>query len=82
VFDNLKYPEIAKKEGHQGRVYVSFVVDKKGKVSDVRIINGAHDSLNKEALRVIRSSPDWVPAKMGDINVPVTYTFPVIFKLR
>ena len=82
VFENLKYPEIAKKEGYQGRIYVSFVVDEKGKVSDVRIINGAHDSLNKEALRVIRSSPDWVPAKMGDINVPVTYTFPVIFKLR
>ena len=82
VFENLKYPDIAKKEGYQGRVYVSFVVNEKGEVEDVRIINGAHESLNKEAIRVIKSSPDWVPARIGDINVPVTYTFPVIFQLR
>ena len=82
VFDNLKYPDIAKKEGYQGRVYVSFVVNEKGEVEDVRIINGAHESLNKEAIRVIKSSPDWVPARIGDISVPVTYTFPVIFQLR
>ncbi|MBR5855724.1 MAG: TonB family protein, partial [Bacteroidales bacterium] len=82
VFQNLTYPEIAKKEGLQGTVYVSFVVDKNGKVTNVKVIRGCHESLDKEAVRVISSSPDWVPAKIGNINVPVTYTFSVIFQLR
>lgn len=82
VAQNLNYPEIAKENGVQGRVMLQFKVNTNGSVSDVKVLRGVDPSLDKEAIRVVSSSPKWEPGKQRDRAVPVTYTFPVIFQLR
>ena len=79
---HLRYPEIAKENGVQGRVTAQFTVDEEGQVTDVRILRGVDESLDKEALRVISLSPRWEPATRNGEPVSVTFTFPVIFGLR
>ena len=82
VNQRLVYPEIAKENGVQGRVTLQFTVEKDGTVTKVRVLRGVDPSLDKEAVRVVSMSPKWKPGKQRDRAVPVTYTFPVIFKLR
>lgn len=82
VNERLQYPEIAKENGIQGRVTLQFVVGTDGKVSNVKVLRGVDPSLDKEAVRVVQSSPKWEPGKQRDRAVKVTYTFPVIFQLR
>ena len=82
VNTNLRYPEEAKDKNLQGRVTLSFTVDKTGKVTDVHVLRGVDPILDKEAMRVVGLSPDWEPGKVDGKAVPVTYTFPVIFKLQ
>ncbi len=82
VNQRLVYPEIAKENGVQGRVTLQFTVEKDGTVTKVRVLRGVDPSLDKEAVRVVSSSPKWKPGKQRDRAVPVTYTFPVIFQLR
>lgn len=82
VAKHLEYPEIAKENGVQGRVTLQFTVDKDGSIKDVRVLRGVESSLDKEAVRVVSSSPKWTPGKQRDRAVKVTYTFPVIFQLR
>lgn len=82
VANNLNYPEIAKENGVQGRVMLQFKVNANGTVSDVKVLRGVDPSLDKEAVRVVSSSPKWEPGRQRDRAVPVTYTFPVIFQLR
>jgi TonB family protein len=78
----VNYPEDAKKAGIQGKVFISFVVDKAGKVIDAKIARGASPSLDKEALRVIESMPAWKPGKQKGVNVAVQYTMPIQFALK
>ena len=82
VSQHLEYPEIAKENGVSGRVMVQFTVNPNGTVSDVKVLRGVDPSLDKEAVRVIQSSPKWTPGKQRDRAVKVTYQFPVIFQLR
>ena len=82
VNSRLVYPEIAKENGVQGRVTLQFTVNADGTVSNVKVLRGADSSLDKEAVRVVSSSPKWKPGKQRDRAVKVTYTFPVIFQLR
>ena len=82
VNSRLVYPEIAKENGVQGRVTLQFTVEKDGTVTKVRVLRGVDPSLDKEAVRVVSTSPKWKPGKQRDRAVPVTYTFPVIFQLR
>ena len=82
VASHLEYPEIAKENGVSGRVMVQFTVNPNGTVSDVKVLRGVDPSLDKEAVRVIQSSPKWTPGKQRDRAVKVTYQFPVIFQLR
>ena len=82
VNQRLQYPEIAKENGVQGRVMLQFTVNADGTVSNVKVLRGVDPSLDKEAVRVVSSSPKWKPGKQRDRNVKVTYTFPVIFQLR
>lgn len=82
VMQHLSYPEIAKENGVQGRVMLSFKVNADGTVSNVKVLRGVDASLDKEAVRVVSSSPKWEPGRQRDRAVPVTYTFPVIFQLR
>ena len=82
VNSRLVYPEIAKENGVQGRVTLQFTVNADGSVSNVKLLRGVDSSLDKEAVRVVSSSPKWKPGKQRDRAVKVTYTFPVIFQLR
>ena len=82
VNSRLVYPEIAKENGVQGRVTLQFTVNADGTVSNVKVLRGVDSSLDKEAVRVVSSSPKWNPGKQRDRAVKVTYTFPVIFQLR
>ena len=82
VNSRLVYPEIAKENGVQGRVVLQFTVNPDGSVSGVKVLRGVDASLDKEAVRVVSSSPKWEPGRQRDRAVKVTYTFPVIFQLR
>jgi len=82
VNQRLVYPEIAKENGVQGRVMLQFTVNADGTVSGVKVLRGVDASLDKEAVRVVSSSPKWTPGRQRDRAVKVTYTFPVIFQLR
>lgn len=81
ITDNVKYPESAKKEGVTGKVYVSFVVSKDGEVKDAKVVRGVNSALDEEALRVIKSMPDWTPGKQRGKKVDVQFTLPINFAL-
>jgi len=81
VNSNLVYPESAKAAGKQGRVTLQFTVGTDGKVGDVKVLRGADEVLDAEALRIVSSSPQWSPGRIEGKPVPVIYTFPVLFKL-
>ena len=80
--DNIKYPVIAAENGIEGRVIVQFVVSKTGSISDVRVARSVDPSLDKEAVRVVSSMPNWTPGKQNGSAVNVRYTLPVTFKLQ
>jgi TonB family protein len=82
IANSVKYPEDAKKAGIQGKVFVTFVVDKNGKVIDAKIARGVNPSLDKEALRVVAGMPDWTPGQQRGENVAVSYTIPIQFALK
>lgn len=78
----IKYPVIAQENGIEGKVYVSFVVNKDGYVSDARIIRSVDPSLDKEALRVVNSLPVWKPGKQRGKPVRVAFSVPINFVLQ
>lgn len=81
--ENVKYPVIAQENGIQGRVICQFVVNKDGAIVDVEVVrSGGDPSLDKEAVRVIKSMPKWNPGKQRGKAVRVKYTVPVNFRLR
>lgn len=82
VFGKIVYPEIAKENGVQGRVTLQFTIDVDGSVKNVKVLRGVDSSLDKEAVRVVSSSPKWKPGKQRNKPVKVKYTFPVVFQLR
>ena len=81
--ENVKYPVIAQENGIQGRVICQFVVNKDGAIVDVEVVrSGGDPSLDKEAVRVIKSMPKWNPGKQRGKAVRVKYTVPVNFRLQ
>ena len=82
VFDRIVYPEVAKENGVQGRVVLSFIVDSDGYVKNVTVLRGVDPSIDKEAVRVVSSSPQWKPGRQRDKNVRFRYNFPLNFQLR
>lgn len=78
----VKYPVIAQENGVQGKVYVSFVINKQGRVEAARVARGVDPSLDKEALRVVNSMPSWKPGKQRGKPVKVSYTVPINFVLQ
>ncbi len=82
ISKNIKYPPVAMENGIQGRVVVQFVVTKTGKIGEVKIARGKDPDLDKEAMRVVKSLPDFIPGKMNGQAVNVWYTLPVTFKLQ
>ena len=81
ISKHIKYPELAVKEGIQGKVYISFTVTSEGGVSQVEVARGASPLLDKEAIRVIKSLPEWKPGTQRGKAVNVRYTVPVNFLL-
>lgn len=79
---HVKYPVIAQENNIQGRVSVQFVIEKDGSITDVKVIRSVDPSLDKEAIRVIKSMPKWIPGKQRGKPVRVSYTVPINFKLQ
>ena len=79
---NLKYPPVAMENNIQGRVVIQFVVTKTGKIGEVKVARGKDPDLDKEAVRVVKSLPDFIPGKMNGQSVNVWYTLPITFKLQ
>ena len=80
--EHLKYPAICQEQGVQGRVFVSFVVNKDGSIVDVEIKRSPDNNLSKEAERVVKSMPKWKPARQGNRTVRSRFNLPVMFRLN
>ncbi len=79
---NVKYPVKAEEKGIQGRVVVTFYVEEDGSISDVQVEKSVHPSLDKEAIRVVKSMPRWTPARKGSEAIRFKCTTPVTFRLQ
>lgn len=79
---NIKYPTIAQENGVQGRVIIQFVVERDGSITDVHVARGVDPYLDKEAVRVVKGMPKWLPGKQNGKSVRVKFTVPVMFKLQ
>ena len=80
--NNIKYPVVAQENGVQGRVVVSFVVERDGSITDVQVVRSVDPSLDREAQRVVRNMPRWIPGKQNGQAVRVKYNVPVAFRLQ
>jgi TonB family protein len=81
IAKTMRYPANARRRGIQGKVFVEFVIEKDGKVRDVKIIQGAHEILNEEAVRVMKMMDDWTPGKVKGKPVAQMMILPIVFKL-
>ena len=79
---NIKYPAIAEKNGIQGRVVCTFIVEKDGSITNIRVEKSVDPTLDNEAIRVLRAMPNWIPGRQGGSTVRVKYTVPVTFRLQ
>ena len=79
--NNLQYPVVAEENGVQGRVIVTFIVEKDGSISNAKVVKAVDPSLDKEAIRLVESMPNWIPGKQNGEPVRVKYTVPVTFRL-
>jgi len=82
LHDNIIYPAIAQEQNIQGRVSLRFVVKPDGSVADVEVVKGLDPSCDKEALRVLKKMPKWIPGRQNGNAVSVYYSLPVVFKLQ
>lgn len=80
--ENIKYPVMAKNNKVEGRVYITFVIDKDGTVSDAKVLRSVNEELDAEALRVINAMPKWKPGMQRGVPVRVQYNIPISFKLQ
>lgn len=82
VNQRLDYPQVCIENGVEGRVVLEFTIKADGALADIKVLRGVDQALDNEAVRVVGSSPRWAPGRQRDRAVSVTYTFPVIFRLR
>ena len=82
VNSRVVYPEIAKENGIEGRVVLQFTIGTDGRLQDLKVLSSPDETLSKESLRVVSGSPKWEPGRQRDRAVKVSYTFPVIYRLR
>ena len=79
---SVKYPVIAQENGIQGKVFIQFVINTKGEVTNATVLRGVDPSLDREALRVVQAMPTWKPGKQRNRPVRVSYTVPINFVLQ
>ena len=82
ISKHIKYPMVAQENNIQGKVFVQFVIEKDGSVSNVNVTRSVDPSLDKEAIRVIQSMPKWIPGKQRKKPVRVSFTVPINFQLQ
>ena len=82
ITNQIKYPKVARRKGIQGKVYVNFVIDTDGSVSDVQVYKSVDPLLDSEAIRIVNSMPNWKPGKQKGKPVSVSYTVPINFELE
>ncbi len=82
IAQNIKYPPIARESGIQGRVFVNFVVEPSGAVSNVKVLRGIGGGCDEEAIRVVQSMPKWTPGRQRGKAVRVSFNLPVRFTLQ
>lgn len=82
IAKNVNYPVLAMENGIQGKVFIQFVIEKDGSITDVKVSRGVDASLDKEAVRVVKSMPKWKPGKQRGKPVRVSYTLPIFFQLQ
>ena len=82
IAKSIRYPVIAQENGIQGRVILRFVVSKTGVVSNVEVLRSLDSACDKEAVRVVKTLPNWIPGKQNGVTVPVYYTLPITFRLQ
>jgi periplasmic protein TonB len=80
--EHIRYPDMARENGIQGRVYVQFVVNTKGKITNAVVVRGIDPSCDKEALRVVNTMPSWSPGRQNGMPVRVQFTIPINFVLN
>ena len=81
ISDNMKYPEEAKEKRIQGKVYIQFIVEKDGSLTNIKVRRGVNKMLDDEAVRLIEIMPNWKPGSMRGKTVRVRHTIPIIFAL-
>lgn len=81
ISKHVKYPQLAQENGIQGKVFIQFVIEKDGSISDVKVLRGVDSSLDQEAVRVVKSMPKWKPGMQRKKPVRVSYTLPINFQL-
>ena len=79
---NLRYPKELEESCVQGRVIVRFIVERNGKLSNVKVVKSVHPVLDKEALRIVKLMPRWIPGRQNGITVRVKCYIPIIFRLK
>ena len=82
VSKRIKYPVLAQENGIEGRVYIKFVIERDGSVTNIEIVRGADASLDKEAIRVVQSMPKWKPGKQRGKAVRCSFQMPINFQLE
>ncbi len=82
LYKTIKYPEMARQTGVQGKVWVQFIVNTEGDITNVEILKGVHPDLDNEAIRAVKTLPKMIPGKQMDKVVNVRYKIPVEFKLK
>jgi len=80
--NNIKYPEVARKAGKEGRVIIRFVVDERGNITEPQVVRSPDTTLSEEALRVVKAMPAWKPGMQAGKNVAVYFTQPISFRLN
>ena len=80
--EHVKYPKAAQEKGTEGRVLVQFVVEKDGSITNVKKVKSVSPELDAEALRVVKSMPNWTPGKQRGEAVRVKFTIPIVFRLQ
>lgn len=81
IQQNMRYPQSALDEGIQGRVFVQFIVEKDGSLTDIKVLRSIDTALSNEALRLVRAMPKWTPAKINGQPVRFRFTMPITFRL-
>lgn len=80
--ENIIYPDAAREDKAEGVVYVNFVIDLDGKVTNVKVLRGIHEACDKEAIRVVSEMPPWTPARQKGTKVKMAYNLPIRFSMK